>query len=286
MAMTGNTSLIISIICAVFLLVLSCQTKRKHDNNPLPTLSPSDSLIKETTVIKPDPIILSALDTVSIFNQALKNKGKSYHHENDTIEISYGYILSKKQKHLFVKLKNVAEYKMEFRIYAIKNEMFSLILYVAPRLPNTDAYALLDVNNDHYKDFVFIWHADNGCSSCRYCDIFLLKHNSLHFTEAMTFSEPIFYFKNKIIFERLYDYGMTYSKFKWNNKYSVDTIEYIYPPYANTIGAYFLSDSTHYNKVDHTKNKKIVLLDIIPIEYSNYEREQERQKSLFKWQKP
>jgi hypothetical protein len=283
MDMTGKTSLLIlsSITWLILLLALSCQAKKEGNALPPVTIS-SDSLIRAATPTKPDSVILPVLDTISIFEQVLKTKHKSYNYENDTIEIKYGYILSKKRKHLFIKLKNEVENSAFFKIYAIKGNAFSLIFSRTIGLRFTNGYCLFDVNNDANKDFVLTWHADNGCSSCPFHDVYLLKSDALHFTEEITFSEPVFYPQKKLVRGKEYGYGATYYKVKWNNNFSTDTLEYIYPPYASTIGADFLSDSTHYNKVDYTKKQKIILLDDLPTEYTTHDKEWEKQKALFK----
>jgi hypothetical protein len=280
---TGKASLLIlsSITWLILLLALSCQAKRESSALPTPILG--DSLVRKATPIKPDSATPPVLDTISIFKQVLKNKDKGYHYENDSIEIKYGHIFSKKQKHLFIKLNNEAEYGVEFRIYALKGNVFSLIAHFIESFNTFDGYCLLDVNNDAHNDFLLAWHPANITSCSKLCDVYLLKHDALHFTKVEnSFCEPIFYPQKKLVRGKEYGYGYTYYKVKWNNNYTVDTIEMVYSKYAKELGADFLNDSTHYNKVDYTQNKEIILLDDLPSEYLNHEKERVLQKALFK----
>lgn len=278
--MTGKASLIIlsSITWLILLLALSCQAK-KEANTLVPTPILGDSLVRAATPIKPDSATSPVLDTISIFKQVLKTKHKSYNYENDTIEIKYGYILSKKQQHLFIKLKNVAEYRMEFRVYYLATNKFNMILYDIADFNTYDSYCLLDVNNDNYKDFIIAWHpANQSGQDCYY--IYLCKENNKHFSNEVPTCNSIFYPKSKTVSAKAYD--PIYYTFHWNDNYSLDTIEMVYDYIMHD---YIVDipwiDTTHYHKIDYTKNKKITLLDSVPSYYFNQEAKA-MQKALFK----
>lgn len=275
--MNGNTSLTISIISIVFLLALSCQAKK--ESSSLAPTNTSNSLVRAAPILKSDSAASPTLDTMSVFKQVLKYKGKSYAYENDTIEIKYGYIFSKKQKHLFVKLINIVEHRIEFRFYFFNKNRFNLMHYSLMGLNTYNGYALLDVNDDTYKDFVLTWHPGNKSGQdCYY--VFLYRNNGTFSLEDLSFCNSIFYPKAKIV--RGQEYDPVYYTFRWNNAYSLDTIEYVYAPIMyNWITDLPWKDSRHYHKIDYTKNKKVTLLDDAPGYYFNREAEY-KQKALFK----
>ena len=260
--MTGKKLLLISSLnCILLFLVLSCQTKQEQNTTALP--SSSDTVMHSAA---PDTATPPVLDTISIFEQILKNKRSSYHYKNDTIEIKYGHIINKKQNHLFIKLKNVVEYRQEFRIYLLLNNKFKLIFYNLQSINSYSGYDLFDVNNDSYKDFLIAWHPANK-SGQDYQDVYLYKKNKNEFSNSTSFCYSVFYPELKIV--RGMFPGPVFFTFRWNKNYSVDTIEYIYGPYVCSP----CIDSVHLHKVDYTKNKKITLLDEMPDYYDDDERD-------------
>ena len=202
----------------------------------------NDSLIAEKN-------LKSILETIS------KNKD-SYKYHSDTLEINYGYIFSKTIKHLFVKQNfqtsnyiNIFKFENGKFINVHKQSEWSMI-YIND--------SIRDVNGDGNQDYLYHWYPLSGCCSRDIYDVFLQKTNG-DFTEKIKFINPTFSSNEKIIRGLCYGHGSPLYKYKWN-KFSVDTIEFIYFPNS--------ANGNKYIRRKHNSETEIgQILKDLPLEY-------------------
>ncbi len=169
--------------------------------------------------LKAEKSLKSIIDTLS------KSKD-SYKYHSDALEINYGYIFSKTIKHLFVK-QNFQTIN-SINILKLENGEFITVHKQTEWSMTYINDSIRDVNGDGKHDYLYHWYPLSGCCSRDIYDVFLQKTNG-DFTEKIKFINPTFSSNEKIIRGLCYGHGSPLYKYIWN-KFSVDTIEFIYFP--------------------------------------------------------
>lgn len=225
--------------------------KNSNISNTVPHISPSQT----------NP----TLDTNAFFSKMLINPQKDFLYTNDTgsVRIEYGNLFSQKQKHLIVKFWE--EGVTKFYFYVIENDKIINVLNAKMGFEYR-GYGIFDVNGDQFKDFVLAWYPGSSSHSCDPKCVYLLKPNHKYFTEKFDFSYPTFLPSQKIVIEIEYGESPPIYKLKWEEKYSIDTIEGIFAcesVYNDTL------ECKDYFLVNYRKNKKIHFIDSLSAEYDS-----------------
>lgn len=208
-----------------------------------------------------EQVILDSLISIRTLDLALKIADKQKHKNqfalySDTLDITYGNILSIAVKHLIIKRKFPWGYCTN--IYKVKEnkfiEEFSKELTLNIYVDDT----IKDVNGDNNLDYLFHWYPASGCCLRDIYDVYLQDAYG-NFSKEIEFLNPTFSPKEQVIRGLCYGYGAPLYKLKWKG-FSLDTIEYIYFP-----------DSTNGNNFIRRKHEDLTekgqILNSLPSEY-------------------
>lgn len=188
---------------------------------------------------------------------ANKNLSKnSFTYRSDSLNIDYGYIFSKSSKHLIIQ--RIQSFGVYSDIYKLFDEKFQLIVSEEMATLAFIGDSIADVNGDGLLDYLFHWYPMSGCCSRDIYDVHLQKENG-DFSRKLTFINPIFSPKQKIVRGKCYGQNPALYKYKWRGN-KIDTIEYIF----------FDMKRNQYVKRNHDdENEKGQILDALPNEYKN-----------------
>lgn len=174
-----------------------------------------------------------------------------------SLTVSTNKVLSERQ-HLFIRRKSALTVCID--IYLNTMDRYEKVLSHEQWELTYTSDTLQDVNGDGYRDFLVNWYGSNGCCLKNFYDVYLFKPKAADFSPKITFINPTFFPKEKIIRGVAYGHpGDTdLYTYKWNGS-KVDTIEHISP------------DRIKKGKYIHFNNRtgKETAIQSVPLEYRN-----------------
>ncbi len=222
--------------------------------------------------IRLDKILQDALE---IANQNIKSERyiKKYIVSTDSIpvsiEINLDYHFTKASTHLIIR--RIDPSAIYIDIYTKNENTFEKVLSHKQWSMEYLNDTIRDINGDGLNDFVVNCNGFNGCCLKVFNTIYLLRADKKEFSKKITFMNPTFAPKEKMIRGVCYGHlGETEMyKYKWNGE-KVDTLEYVFYEKDNKgvkTGRIVISKNLHYGD----KSKTLEVLNSVPKEFRKIE---------------
>lgn len=165
-----------------------------------------------------------------IYRRAEKHfEDKSFHKKDSFYEISVGNILSRNQRHAFVKVLD-RDRDFYFSLYLLSGNRGLPILSDTVGYLSYVSDSIADINGDGIKEFYRVTYSTAGCCRRNLFQISTLDPITGRLNAPIQLLNPTFYPKEKLI--RGVEYGhsgeVPLYKAKWDGN-KVAVIEYIYP---------------------------------------------------------
>jgi len=142
------------------------------------------------------------------------------------VEMDYDFHFSKKKRHLIINRLSPAATQID--VFTHTSDGLERILFHTKSPFEFTGDTLTDVNGDGLKDLVVNWYGTSGCCLKAFSDVYLIRNNLQSFSDPITFINPTFSSRERVIRGLCYGHpGETeLYKFKWNGE-KVDTLEYV-----------------------------------------------------------
>ena len=206
------------IFLSFVLMIVSCSKRPKI---PLSAF-PAEKLVTaiDSDSIRVQELLLFALNKVKSAN------GHITDFDSDSLSIQSGHLFSGTDEHLIIRIRTY-ETKETF-IYLKQDTNYTQVVDHSDGSMTYIEDTIQEINGDHHLDFVTHSYSLNGCCERYAYDVYLSKNDGTFSNDAELLNAD-FYPKEHLIRGKCYGHAAPFYKFKWNNQYSLDTIEFIFP---------------------------------------------------------